>query len=111
MSDAGRTVEVYADWLGLGSAARLGTLSVQAPRGKEVFSFEYDLAWLRRDDNRTPDPDLRELWKRIVFSIAVSNTDDHLRNHGFLLDAKGLAALARLRHQSLAGFCGPLPRH
>ena len=36
-----------------------------------------------------PDADLRELWKRIVFSIAVSNTDDHLRNHGFLLDAKG----------------------
>lgn len=36
-----------------------------------------------------PDADLHELWKRIVFSIAVSNTDDHLRNHGFLLDAKG----------------------
>lgn len=29
--------------------------------------------------------DIRELWKRIVFSVAVSNTDDHLRNHGFLL--------------------------
>ncbi len=59
MSDAGRTIEVYADWLGLGFAARLGTLSVQAPRGKEVFSFEYDATWLRRDDNRTLDPDLR----------------------------------------------------
>ncbi len=59
MSEAGRTIEVYADWIGLGSAARLGTLSVQAPRGKEVFSFEYDAAWLRRDDNRTLDPDLR----------------------------------------------------
>ena len=33
----------------------------------------------------SPEEDLRELWKRIVFSIAVSNTDDHLRNHGFLL--------------------------
>ena len=29
--------------------------------------------------------DLEELWKRIVFNICVSNTDDHLRNHGFLL--------------------------
>lgn len=29
--------------------------------------------------------DLEELWKRIVFSIAISNSDDHLRNHGFLL--------------------------
>ncbi|HPY91575.1 MAG TPA: HipA domain-containing protein, partial [Lentisphaeria bacterium] len=29
------------------------------------------------------------LWTRIVFSIAVSNTDDHLRNHGFLLTDSG----------------------
>jgi len=28
--------------------------------------------------------DLRQLWRRIAFSILVSNTDDHLRNHGFL---------------------------
>ncbi|MCX7201858.1 MAG: HipA domain-containing protein, partial [Burkholderiales bacterium] len=31
------------------------------------------------------DADLRELWSRIVFNMLVSNTDDHLRNHGFLL--------------------------
>jgi len=35
-----------------------------------------------------PTADIRELWKRIVFSVAVSNTDDHLRNHGFLLNPK-----------------------
>lgn len=33
--------------------------------------------------------DLKELWRRIVFSMAVSNTDDHLRNHGFLLTPNG----------------------
>lgn len=33
--------------------------------------------------------DLHQLWRRIVFNIAVSNTDDHLRNHGFLLTDKG----------------------
>ena len=33
--------------------------------------------------------DLTELWKRIVFNITVSNTDDHLRNHGFILTEKG----------------------
>lgn len=33
--------------------------------------------------------DLEELWKRIIFNICVSNTDDHLRNHGFLLTNKG----------------------
>ena len=36
-----------------------------------------------------PKNDLAELWKRIVFNMTVSNTDDHLRNHGFLLSAKG----------------------
>jgi len=32
--------------------------------------------------------DLRQLWTRIVFNMLVSNTDDHLRNHAFLLDPK-----------------------
>jgi serine/threonine-protein kinase HipA len=35
--------------------------------------------------------DLEQLWRRIVFSIGVSNTDDHLRNHGFMLEATGWA--------------------
>ena len=30
--------------------------------------------------------DLKELWRRILFSVLVSNVDDHLRNHGFLYD-------------------------
>lgn len=37
----------------------------------------------------TPQRDLKELWNRIVFNMAVSNTDDHLRNHGFLLKKNG----------------------
>ncbi len=32
---------------------------------------------------------LEELWKRIVLSISVTNTDDHLRNHAFILTEKG----------------------
>lgn len=32
---------------------------------------------------------LHQLWRRIVFNIAISNTDDHLRNHGFILTDKG----------------------
>jgi serine/threonine-protein kinase HipA len=35
------------------------------------------------------ESDLTELWQRIVFSLFVSNTDDHLRNHGFILTEKG----------------------
>ena len=33
--------------------------------------------------------DLQQLWRRIVFNIAISNTDDHLRNHGFILTHTG----------------------
>ncbi|ANH60387.1 type II toxin-antitoxin system HipA family toxin [Dokdonia donghaensis] len=32
---------------------------------------------------------LHQLWRRIVFNIAISNTDDHLRNHGFILKDEG----------------------
>ena len=35
------------------------------------------------------DANLHQLWRRIIFNIAISNTDDHMRNHGFLLTAKG----------------------
>jgi serine/threonine-protein kinase HipA len=35
------------------------------------------------------EEDCAQLWRRIVFSILISNTDDHLRNHGFLYEASG----------------------
>ncbi|MCB9091962.1 MAG: HipA domain-containing protein [Halobacteriovoraceae bacterium] len=35
------------------------------------------------------DEDLEELWRRIVLSICISNVDDHLRNHGFILEETG----------------------
>ncbi len=35
------------------------------------------------------DRNLQQLWRRIVFNIGISNTDDHLRNHGFILKPKG----------------------
>jgi serine/threonine-protein kinase HipA len=36
-----------------------------------------------------PARDLEQLWRRIVFFVCVSNVDDHLRNHGFLLEPTG----------------------
>jgi len=38
--------------------------------------------------------DLRELWRRLVFSLLASNCDDHLRNHGFLMLEAGRWALS-----------------
>lgn len=32
---------------------------------------------------------LHQLWRRIIFNIAISNTDDHLRNHGFIIHNNG----------------------
>jgi serine/threonine-protein kinase HipA len=37
-----------------------------------------------RQHGAAPKADMHALWRRIVFSILISNTDDHLRNHGFL---------------------------
>lgn len=36
-----------------------------------------------------PEKDLEQLWRRIVFFICISNVDDHLRNHGCILEANG----------------------
>jgi serine/threonine-protein kinase HipA len=48
-----------------------------------------DIATWIIQNQKEVDKDLEELWRRIVFSIAIHNTDDHLRNHGFLLTREG----------------------
>jgi serine/threonine-protein kinase HipA len=45
-----------------------------------------ELARVLIDHGANTAADLAELWSRIVFNMLVSNTDDHLRNHGFLLE-------------------------
>ena len=48
-----------------------------------------DIASFIKSYGASPKSDLVELWKRIVFNMAVTNTDDHLRNHAFILVKKG----------------------
>lgn len=48
-----------------------------------------DIAAFIRSYGAQPKQDLIELWKRIVFNMAVTNTDDHLRNHAFTLAENG----------------------
>lgn len=48
-----------------------------------------DLVSIIKSSGANPMADLVELWKRIVFNMAVSNTDDHLRNHAFILKRNG----------------------
>jgi serine/threonine-protein kinase HipA len=47
------------------------------------------LAELLQKFGSQTNEDLQELWSRIAFHIMISNTDDHLRNHGFLIDERG----------------------
>ena len=44
--------------------------------------------WIERNCMNVNE-NLTELFRRIVFNIAVSNCDDHLRNHGFIYSPKG----------------------
>lgn len=48
-----------------------------------------DLVAVLRQQGSRPEADVRQLWRRVVFNILVSNTDDHLRNHAFLRDRRG----------------------
>ncbi len=48
-----------------------------------------DIVSFLKANGASPKEDIAELWRRIVFSMAITNTDDHLRNHGFLLQKNG----------------------
>ena len=62
---------------------------LSASDGDNNYSYQ-DIADVIRQNSSNPKEDMEELWKRIVFSVLISNTDDHLRNHGFLrIDTKG----------------------
>ncbi|WP_026381897.1 type II toxin-antitoxin system HipA family toxin [Afifella pfennigii] len=50
----------------------------------EDGGFYTDIAEVIRQISSKPTEDLHELWRRIVFTILVSNKDDHLKNHGFI---------------------------
>jgi serine/threonine-protein kinase HipA len=56
--------------------------------GEDQASYLELAEFLTQQGAKTQE-DLAQLWRRIVFSIAVSNADDHLRNHGFLLSPEG----------------------
>ncbi len=58
------------------------------------YDGDYDASYLElaqflTEKGANAKMDLEQLWRRIVFNIAVSNTDDHLRNHGFIYQNGG----------------------
>jgi serine/threonine-protein kinase HipA len=61
----------------------LSAMSMLGASDNESRSYLEFVDALRRYGS-SPKQDMHELWRRIVFNILISNTDDHLRNHAFL---------------------------
>jgi len=83
---AGRNVLVVDRFDRTAAGERIGYVSartmLEASDGDQRSYLEIADV-VERTSARATD-ELRQLWRRIVFSVLISNTDDHLRNHGFL---------------------------
>ena len=65
---------------------------LQASREQERSYTE--IADAIRSYGHRPTDDMRQLWRRLLFNLLITNVDDHLQNHGFLHVAHGQWRLA-----------------
>ena len=65
----------------------LSAMSMLGSRDNETRSY-LEIVDALRQHGAAPKEDMAALWRRLVFNILISNTDDHLRNHGFLYDGQ-----------------------
>lgn len=63
----------------------LSAMSMLGATANETRSY-LEFVDALRQHGAAPKEDMHMLWRRIVFNVLISNTDDHLRNHGFLYD-------------------------
>jgi serine/threonine-protein kinase HipA len=68
-------------------ASAMTLLSKDVSEGTSYLELAEFLA--RRGDPDHIQGDLEQLFRRVVFNVAVGNRDDHLRNHGFILGKRG----------------------
>ena len=61
----------------------LSAMSMLGSKDNEGRSY-LEIVDALRQHGAAPQADMEALWRRLVFNILISNTDDHLRNHGFL---------------------------
>lgn len=66
----------------------LSAMSMLGSKDLETRSY-LEMVDALRQHGATPKADIEALWRRLVFNILISNTDDHLRNHGFLYMGAG----------------------
>ena len=65
----------------------LSAMSMLGARDNQTRSY-LEIVDALRQHGAAPEEDIQALWRRIVFNILISNTDDHLRNHGFLYEGQ-----------------------
>src|SRR5580704_3292168 len=63
----------------------LSAMSMLGSKDNETRSY-LEIVDALRQTGAAPKADIQALWRRLVFNILISNTDDHLRNHGFLYE-------------------------
>ena len=63
----------------------LSAMSMLGAKDNDRHSY-LEMAYALTQYGARPNQDMEELWRRIVFTVLISNTDDHLRNHGFLYE-------------------------
>ena len=93
----------------------------QRPLGKvgHASAFYTDIADIIRTISARPGDDLLQIWLRMVFGILVTNTDDHLKNHGFIYAGQNLWRLSPLfdvnpqprRHARMETGISPIHGH
>jgi serine/threonine-protein kinase HipA len=71
------------DRVGTARIPFLSAMSMLGAKDHELHSYLEIVDAMRQEGARL-EHDMRELWRRIVFTVLISNVDDHLRNHGFL---------------------------
>lgn len=79
------------DRLGKKRIHLISLMTCLSAKDGESRNYSYiDIASYLKIHSSNPNQDLKELWKRIVFNMAISNTDDHLRNHSVIMDENGI---------------------
>jgi serine/threonine-protein kinase HipA len=63
----------------------LSAMSMLGSKDNEARSY-LEIVDALRQHGAAPQADMEALWRRVVFNILISNTDDHMRNHGFLYE-------------------------
>ncbi len=65
----------------------LSAMNMLGAKDHQTHSYLELVDALRRH-GAAPRRDMEALWRRLVFTVLISNTDDHLRNHGFLYEGR-----------------------